>query len=218
MKTIYRSSPETTEPSIVVEKPVDSRTAQNTITQLPCASPHPIDTASINQEGKPNNENVPNGNRLSEEERRLFVFHEKGIMGNMKPVLEIGERLMYIRDEKLYREECDSFEEYVTIVFQFTYSFANNLIKTYKMQNAIRTAIYNRVTSNSDVVCYRPRKSSWQLRELSRLKTKELRAEAWTMAVDAADGGNPTKRQIDAAITSLLQEKAAREQALGAAG
>src|SRR5260370_3010580 len=65
---------------------------------------------------------------LSTEEKKRLGEIETRIREGMLTFLEVGRDLMIIRDEKLYREEFTSFEEYCRSRFEIDRTYAHRLI------------------------------------------------------------------------------------------
>jgi hypothetical protein len=66
---------------------------------------------------------------LTELERQLYKEHEEAIGAHLHTFVEIGERLIDIRERRLYREEFRTFEEYCRTRWQMSHQRASQLIQ-----------------------------------------------------------------------------------------
>ena len=120
----------------------------------------------------------PNVDVLSELEQVI----ERGL----KTFVEVGEALGRIRDERLYKAEYDTFEEYCRERWQLSKA------RVYQLVNA------SQVNHNlSTTVDFLPQTES-QTRPLALLEP-EHQAEAWQQAVNNSNG-QPTAKQVKQAV------------------
>ena len=82
-----------------------------------------------------------------------------------------------IRDSRLYREEFETFEDYCKDRWEFTKSYANNLI-------AAKSVVVN-LNDNNCCQIASPANEA-QVRPLTQLETPEAQQEAWETVVETA--------------------------------
>lgn len=87
----------------------------------------------------------------------------------------------YRRDNRLYRAEYDTFEQYCRERWSFKRDYANKLIASSKVIENLNTIVSKPVTES-------------QARPLSKLPAKEQK-EVWQEAVETAPGGKATDKQ-----------------------
>lgn len=132
---------------------------------------------------------------LTLEQRAELQRCERVIQSGLETFELVGNALLSVRDSKLYRESHSTFESYCQEKWSMSRDYAYRLIGASK------------VVSNLLPIGGKPQNES-QARPLTALEPEEQR-EAWTAAVEAS-GGNPTGRQVEAAVDEI---KTAREQA-----
>jgi site-specific DNA-methyltransferase (adenine-specific) len=131
---------------------------------------------------------------LTTREQRELGRAERTIARGLKSFLEVGTALKRIRDERLYREQFDTFEEYCIRRWDFS------RIRAYQMCAASEV-----VADLSTVVNIPPPGNEAQARPLTRLKEKKHRKRAWAMAIKmaAAEGRPVTARDAEEAVSVL---------------
>lgn len=126
----------------------------------------------------------------------------------LETFLDVGKALFALREERLYRDEFSTFEEFTQATFGFTKSRANQLIKAAGVQeNLVATIVATEQNGTGKPVL--PAHES-QARELAKLP-KEKQAKAWQKAVKAADGEQPTAEQV-AEIVEKIQPPEEKEE------
>jgi hypothetical protein len=105
---------------------------------------------------------------------------------------EIGMTLAIIRDEQLYAQQYESFEDYCIVRWGFSKSYASRLITGAEMIEKL-LPIGNNLPSNES-----------QTRELRRA-AESIQTTAWELAVETAPGGKLTAGHIRS-VVNVLQE------------
>lgn len=134
-------------------------------------------------------------NALTAEQAADFERLENVIREGLTTFVDVGNALMEIRDRRLYRDVCSSFEAYVQIRFHFSRAHA------YRHIEAAKTA--GILSPMGDIQPTNER----QVRPLSDVP-EEKRAQVWTAAVEEA-GGKPTEKQVAKAVERVIPESAA---------
>jgi len=147
-------------------------------------------------------------NGLSELERARLNRYEGVIHRSLKVFYEVGEALLTIREERLYREHHTSFDLYLRERWDMGRSTAYRLITSSQTYQAIQdhgvSAIGDTVGSS---LTHLPATES-QTRELTPLPPAE-RPSAWREAVEEA-GGQPTARQVKDVVRRRTQPEPRR--------
>lgn len=84
---------------------------------------------------------------LSKIERSRFNEIEKSIERTKMAFIECGQLLMEVRDQKLYREEYPSFDDYCSVRWKFTRQRASQLIQAVVMVKQLPERVSTRVDS-----------------------------------------------------------------------
>jgi len=122
---------------------------------------------------------------------------EDKIEKNMKGFYELGSALAKIRENRLYRDEYRTFEEYCRTRWDFTRRHADNLIGSYKVIDNLNENRGSQIPSPTN---------ERQTRPLRRLSAP-LQKEAWQNAVKAAPDGEVTAKHVKAAVAEILDWK-----------
>lgn len=125
---------------------------------------------------------------ISISESARLIALEKVIQRGLSNFIEVGEALLSIRDERLYRIEHKTFEDYCRKKWSFTRHQANRLI-------GASAAVANLEPTGSKPASER------QMRPLVPLEPEQQR-EAWEAAVEASDG-KPTAKHVEAAVENI---------------
>jgi hypothetical protein len=120
--------------------------------------------------------------QLSETETTRLAELEKVVEANIKGYYEAGVALLAIRDEKLYRKDYESFDDYARDRWGIDRTYAHRLIEAAK------------VTADVLPIGNIPANEA-QARELGKVPS-EKRAEAWQRAVDTAPEGGITAQHV----------------------
>lgn len=126
------------------------------------------------------------------ESKRLIEL-ESIIKKEIDGFIRVGEALAEIRDSKLYRVEYDTFEAYCREQWQMSRTFAFNTIEASKVANVL----------NCEHSELKPKAES-QVRPLTKIPA-DKQPEAWTRAVEIADGKQPTAKQVEQAVSEMVR-------------
>lgn len=129
-----------------------------------------------------------------------FSFIASAGLGDLEEIIDagrttfmrVGMALARIRDDRLYKDQFGTFEDYCKERWGWGRNYSNKLI------NAHRIA--------EDVGYHGTQKPirERQVRELARLDSIDDQAAAWAEAVDGANGEQPTTKQVRAAVAKRL--------------
>lgn len=126
------------------------------------------------------------------EESRLCEL-ESVIQRNLNSFYEIGMALMEVRDNRLYRAEYDTFEQYCRERWQFSKTHANRFIESSK------------VIENLTPIGVKPENLE-QTRPLAKLHAKEQK-EVWQEAVETAPEGKVTAKHVESVVAKTLNKE-----------
>jgi hypothetical protein len=142
---------------------------------------------------------IPTGLRpvLTAREKRDLEKAERKIATGLKSFLEVGLALKEIRDNRLYRQDYRTFEEYVVARWDFSRPRAYELCAASEVMADLSGTPDIRSLSENEA----------QANPLTRLKTATHRKRAWRMALRSAlKKGRPvTARDAEEAV-NLLSE------------
>jgi len=125
---------------------------------------------------------------MSEIVRSQLAECEAVIERGLRSFFEVGAALARIRDERLYREDFDTFEQYCRGRWSWGRNYVNKQIAA---AGAIRDLGTNVPIPQNEA----------QARELAKLPPAQ-RAEAWEIAVERA-GGQPTAAQVAVVVAEM---------------
>ena len=141
------------------------------------------------RKGRANMETKESG--LSVIETAKLENAECSIADNIESVRKagdiVGRALAMIRDEKLYREEFFTFEEYCQARWGFTRQRASQLIGFVAIKDDCKPLVDTTEMNERNT------------RPLKALPEPEQQAEAWQEAVDASNG-TPAAKDVEAAV------------------
>lgn len=129
---------------------------------------------------------------LTAAERRELATLEKTIAKGVPVVWDTARALAAIREKRLYRGDFATFEDYCQEKWQFTAGRARQLIGAAGQVAALEAA-------SVEVM---PQSES-QVRPLVKVPEAE-KGKVWAKAVEAADGGQPTREQVAAAAAEVI--------------
>jgi len=119
---------------------------------------------------------------------------------------EVGKALAEIRDKRLHREKCRTFEGYCRQVFELARTRAYQLIDA--------ALVYDDLAAGSSLPTNGGKKmlpaNERQIRPLLKISDKKIRAEAWENAVFVAlesKAGKPSGGLVDRVVKGYLNEK-----------
>lgn len=108
---------------------------------------------------------------LSTDEKTALTYHENVIERGLETFIEVGQSLQYIRDNRLYRAEYKTFDEYMSERWGKSRYWGLNMIKSVEVMGLLE--------GNVDARQQLPT-SEFQARPLAKLKDNpELMAQAW---------------------------------------
>lgn len=106
-----------------------------------------------------------------------------------------GQALRAIRDQRLYREQFVTFEEYCAGRWGFNRNYGNKLIRGVEIVEALGTIVPKLPSTESHV------------RELAKLDDPDDQAAAWTAALEAAGGKAVTAKIVRDCVNAILPPK-----------
>jgi hypothetical protein len=127
---------------------------------------------------------------LSKKESSSLAECEAVIERGLDTFVEVGNALLCIRKERLYRAEFKTFEEYCRNRWQMTKTHANRLIDSAEVS---RNLTPMGVIPDSERVA----------RPLVSLPPAKQR-EAWTSAVAASPSGKPTAKEVEREVSKIV--------------
>lgn len=132
---------------------------------------------------------------LSDDETDELQRCETIIERGLKTFFEVGAALLRVRDLKLYRVDHPTFEAYCQERWDFTKTYANNLIAATSVRNNLTTIVVKQLPANEA-----------QARPLAKLKDPEQQREVWERVVQRADElGKRITADLVASVVSELQ-------------
>lgn len=129
----------------------------------------------------------------TEQDSVALQYHEQVIEKGLETFYEVGQSLMFIRENRLYRKEFKTFEEYCQEKWGRSRSWANKVIKASEVVGFLGNG--ENFPQNQG-----------QAQPLTKLQTPEQQNEAWSNAVANSETGKPTAKEVDAEVKKL-QEK-----------
>src|SRR5262252_6500849 len=124
---------------------------------------------------------------------------ERVIERGMQSFIEVGNALLKIRDELLYRGEYATFEDYCLKRWKWHRRYVDRQIQAAK------------VVQNLSPIGLKP-ETEGQARELTRLPPAQQR-QAWNAALKLCANGIPTARQIAAVVDQISPPRPSPEEA-----
>lgn len=154
---------------------------------------------------------------VSENAMSIFTAEEEEELRRCEEIIETGRQsgrkhldairamanaLEIIKTKTLFRRDGSSFHDYCQKRFGFGHNYARRLMR-------YADAIENLASgSNAVNLLFQPR-SEYQIRALSKLN-QEGQKLAWEVAIEAADGDEPTLKDVKAAVEAFKAEYPAR--------
>lgn len=141
---------------------------------------------------------------LSQREEELLVKLETSIEEHLKGFKIVGHALAIIKEEKLYRLNYDTFEEYCAVEWDLSRPRAYQLTDCYLVLNHLSTMVDNNGKPKFEVLPVNER----QTRPLTCLKM-EQQGEAWAMVVEASQEKNVkiTGAFVQRLVDILIEKK-----------
>lgn len=129
-----------------------------------------------------------------DELRRCELIIERGL----KTFFEVGAALARVRDLRLYRTTHATFEAYCQDRWDFSKTYANNLIAATSVRENLTTIVVKHLPANEA-----------QARPLTRLHDPEQQREVWQQALATAPEGRITAAHVEAVVRAFLEGIAA---------
>jgi phage N-6-adenine-methyltransferase len=126
------------------------------------------------------------------EETQLKEY-ETVIERGLNTFMDVGEALMAIRDQQLYRNHFSTFSEYCQTRWGLTRAYGDRLIAA--AETVRRLTPIGVIPANES-----------QARPLTKLEPEE-QPEVWQRAVDTAPDGNITARHVQQVVAEHIEEK-----------
>ena len=133
---------------------------------------------------------------LSVNEKIERSTHEERIRRGLIAWTEAGQSLAFIRDNRLYRDEFSTFEEYVEAFWDQKRDWAYKLIGSSEVAKILHSHEY------------KP-ENKGQARSLIPLKNEPNKLiSAWDSAIEDSKNGKPTELEVKAAVAKILPKRA----------
>ncbi|NJL04998.1 MAG: hypothetical protein HC911_08855 [Chloroflexaceae bacterium] len=129
-----------------------------------------------------------------DELRRCELIIERGL----KTFFEVGAALARVRELRLYRTTHATFEAYCQDRWDFSKTYANNLIAATSVRENLTTIVVKHLPANEA-----------QARPLTRLHDPEQQREVWQQALATAPEGRITAAHVEAVVRAFLEGIAA---------
>jgi len=126
---------------------------------------------------------IKSGDPLAPDEAAEFQRLEQIVDKGMKSFIEAGVALMEIREQRLYRAEYGTFEEYLSVKWETSKAYANRLIASAEV-----------VKNLTPIGAILPQNEA-QARPLTNLSPEEQK-NVWQKAVETAPDGNVTGKHV----------------------
>jgi hypothetical protein len=126
---------------------------------------------------------------LTKPERSVLAECEAVIERGQDTFIEVGNALLRIRNERLYRSEFGTFQEYCETRWMMSGTHAHRLIDAAEIAGNLKTHPGVSLTEK-------------QIRPLARLEPAEQR-EAWKESVKSSSTGNPTAKEVEAVVNRI---------------
>jgi uncharacterized coiled-coil protein SlyX len=139
---------------------------------------------------------------LSDDEVDELQRCEAIIERGLKTFFEVGAALLRVRDLRLYRIDHPTFEAYCQERWDFSKTYANNLIAATSVRNNLTTIVVKQLPANEA-----------QARPLAKLKDPEQQREAWERAVATAPG-RVTAAHVEAIVREMLASPAIEQSSV----
>lgn len=133
---------------------------------------------------------------LSVNEQAKLEQLEVVIVENFTAFIKVGQALAEIRDRQLYREKCETFEQYAKNVFDIARRTAYQYIAAAEVVENVRHGAQIEMLPNNER----------QTRELARLP-KEQQSKVWEMVVKEAVDGRITASMVKNKVKTILGEE-----------
>jgi len=176
-----------------VSKPKNGKKKDKALSAAPAVEPEQKLQADVQQEAKPQGKaplDLAEELKLEEYENTI----ERGL-GGFKLV---GKALKAIRDEKLYRTKCDTFEDYRRKQWGLSDKYAYRLIDAY----AVATHLQSELKTSPIGEIRLPTNES-QVRPLVALN-REQQVKAWQQVLKNCDGKPITADEVEGVVNGMV--------------
>ena len=133
--------------------------------------------------------------RLSQTEREEWSLQQSVIIKGRENFWRTVEALEIIRRKRLFREEFESFDAFVSDRLDMSSRYANILIRSANARTTLGTVVPETTAAKIN--------SPWKLRNLAGLTTQKM-VEVVEHAEKASEGGEITARQIASSRREVL--------------
>lgn len=134
---------------------------------------------------------------LSKSEQTALAECEAIIERNLESFVDAGNALLRVRNEKLYRAEYGSFQEWCEGKWKISDRHARRMIDAAEVAGNLQNGPVGPVPTTER-----------QARPLTSLVEPEEQQEAWQAAVQASANGAPTAREVEAVVEKMKPAKA----------
>jgi hypothetical protein len=151
---------------------------------------------------------------LTERESELFTRHELTIRKGLKHFIEVGEALNEIRDQRFYRAEFDTFEDYCQARWQMSRRRANQIIESAGTAKLLVSEMQQdgKYVSQTAAPAQLTERHMHALKALPEAERAGAYAEAQqAAAARAKDGQAPKVKQKD--VLKVVAKRKARAEA-----
>lgn len=138
----------------------------------------------------------------TEQDETALRYNEQVIEEGLETYMKVGQALMEIRDNRLYRKEFKTFEDYCREKWGRSRYWAYNFIKASEVAGALNGVDHGQQMPETER----------QIRPLTKLDTPEQQAKAWSNAVANSETGKPTAKEVNQEVERLKAETKALEQ------
>lgn len=136
----------------------------------------------------------------TEQDEVALQYNEQIIKDGLETYMKVGYALMEIRDNRLYRKEFKTFEDYCQEKWGRSRRWAYHMIEASSV-----AGILQNVNHGSQIP-----ETERQARPLTKLETPEQQSEAWSNAVANSETGKPTAKEVNQEVEKILRELKAK--------
>lgn len=137
--------------------------------------------------------------QLARVEQSVLAECEEIIERGLDGFIEVGNALLRIRNERLYRVQFDTFELYCSLKWGMSDRHARRMIDAAEVAGNLSDSKSTKISDQ--LVPF----SESQVRPLVALPPPVQR-QAWQAAVDSSKNGKPTAKEVKAAVITLVPE------------
>jgi len=137
----------------------------------------------------------------TEEDQLQLDHHEQVIENGLQALVDTAMSLRYIRDNRLYRNNYTTFEEYCFDRWGRKRRWADRMISAALVVESLNESPGTQMP-----------KTEKQLRPLTKLDDPKDQQQAWENALNNSEKDQPTAKEVADEVEKLLKEKAELEQ------